>query len=129
MKDFLINNPKVVFSSIEFSGAYLLNLGKFLLLATYAVEIRFEVHMVFFSFFRHLTIGLPKIGHLKIPTTQCTCASVPCKIRPGLNWLIMRLKIWPACRKCSAVNGSIFSCRPKPSPKWIKSGTNRKGKY
>ena len=42
----------VVFSSIEFSGAYLLNLGKFLLLATYAVEIRFEVHMFFFFFFQ-----------------------------------------------------------------------------
>ena len=78
------------------------------------------------SFFRHHIIGLLRIGLQKIRITRCTCANVPCKIRPVLNWPITRLKIWLGYRKCSAENGSIYSCRPKPSPKLTKRGTNKK---
>ncbi len=57
------------------------------------------------------TIGRPRAGRLRTPSTPCTCASVPCRTKPAWSWQTTRQKIWQGCRRCSAESGSSSLCR------------------
>ena len=64
---------------------------------------------------KHLTSGRVTVLSRRTPTTPFISVNAQCRTRHVLSSLITKRKTWRSCRKCSVVNGNLFSCRQKVS--------------
>lgn len=87
------------------------------------------LHYLRRAFRNHFSPLTPYRDHISITTCahfqRCTYASGRCRTRRTWSSKTLRLKIWQNCKKCSVVNGSLSSCKPRRSTSTFTIASNR----